>query len=224
MENTAATEKKRKIDEEVPVLVCNLCQTTFPSRNKLYKHLQTCTRQQQEQGLFTSLEALHDEMDNKYIYVTGGRLRGKTLGCVERFSLGRGVWEACPRMMENRGSHGAAASNSRLFALGGGGFDSNLATSEEFDANVGTWTAIAPMKTFRHALSVVAMNVSADFFRTKQTVIPVTDAHRQRTSSPDTSIGDVRDGVCLIFCVGGWMDGTICSGHVEAYDVATNTW
>jgi hypothetical protein len=28
----------------------------------------------------------------------------------------------------------------------------------------------------------------------------------------------------LVFCVGGWMDGTVCSGHVEAYDVLTNTW
>ena len=210
-----SAEKKRKIDGEAPppLLICNLCQTNFPSRNKLFKHVQICTRQQQEQGLFTALESLHDKMDGKYIYVTGGRLRGKTLGCVERFSLGRGVWE-------NRGSHGAAGCGSRLFALGGGGFDSNLATCEEFNANMGTWTGIAPMKTFRHALSVVAMNVSSDFFRTNQTVIPVTDAHHH----PDTSTADAKDEVCLVFCIGGWMDGTVCSGHVECYDVTTNTW
>ena len=171
-----------------------------------------------------TLEALHDEMDNKYIYVTGGRLRGKTLGCVERFSLGRGVWEACPRMMENRGSHGAAAIGARLFALGGGGFDSNLATCEEFNAFDQIWSPITPMKTFRHALSVVAMNISADFLRTNQSVIPVTDAHHRRTLPSDTSMDNTSDDVCLVFCIGGWMDGTVCSGHVEVYDVATNTW
>jgi hypothetical protein len=193
---------------------CQLCTATFPSRNKLYKHVAVCAQKQRDQAHFAALRTQQGSLESKYIYVLGGRLRGRTLGSVERFSLAKGVWEAAPKMLENRGSHGAAACGSRLFALGGGGFDSNLATCEEFTPSTGTWSPIAPMATYRHALSVVAMEVDRDTFVGRQTAIaPVADVHRAAHTS-----------IPLVFCVGGWMDGTVCSGHVEAYDVLTNTW
>ena len=81
---------------------CNRCQAAFSSRNKLYKHLKFCLiNLNSECKNLLSDEEFHDRFDS-YIYVTGGRLRGKTLGYVERFSLRRNCWETCPNMLENR--------------------------------------------------------------------------------------------------------------------------
>ena len=156
-------------------------------------------------------------------------MRGRTLGSVERFSLAKGTWEAAPKMLDNRGSHGAAACGSRLFALGGGGFDSNLATCEEFNPVTATWAPIAPMNTYRHALAVVAMEVDKEIFVGRQVAIaPVAEVHRAVTAAPASASASApvlaAATIPLVFCVGGWMDGTVCSGHVEAYDVLTNTW
>ncbi len=94
-----------------------------------------------------------------YIYVVGGRDRGRTLGVCERFSLIKQEWERCPLLNEPRGSHGAASIGGVVFAVGGGGLRSNLATVEAFDAIDGTltpWRHVSSMTTPRHALSVTA--------------------------------------------------------------------
>mmetsp|Transcript_26697 Transcript_26697/g.41788 ORF Transcript_26697/g.41788 Transcript_26697/m.41788 type:complete len:129 (-) Transcript_26697:1081-1467(-) len=57
------------------------------------------------------------ESKGAYIYVTGGRDRGKTLGFVERYSLEREEWEDCPHLLVQRGSHGAAAAGGKVETL-----------------------------------------------------------------------------------------------------------
>jgi hypothetical protein len=57
-------------------------------------------------------------------------------------------------MLENRGSHGSESYEGKLYVLGGGGFKSNLATCEALDCKTGKWEMIAPMQSFRHALSI----------------------------------------------------------------------
>lgn len=89
-----------------------------------------------------------------YIYVTGGRFRGRTLGSAERLCLSSLAWEPVPRMAENRGSHGAAAVGQSLLVLGGGGFKSNLSTVERLEPEGCEWRFVAPMTTHRHALAV----------------------------------------------------------------------
>eukprot|EP00899_Mesostigma_viride_P015576 jgi/Mesvir1/24019/Mv10761-RA.2 len=48
-------------------------------------------------------------MAQPYLYVVGGRVRGQTVGIVERLPLLGGAWERCPLMLEPRGSLGVAA-------------------------------------------------------------------------------------------------------------------
>eukprot|EP00961_Rhodomonas_salina_P103890 1397909-Rhodomonas_salina.2 len=94
--------------------------------------------------------------DGAFLYVIGGRDRGKTLGLVERFSFKDQLWETCPHMLIQRGSHGAATLSNRVFALAGGGIHSNLSSSEVFDHRAWEWKETASMTTERHALSVAA--------------------------------------------------------------------
>ena len=205
-----STKRKSTDTDDDGRMICLLCNENFSSRNKLFKHIPNCSRNAGTTAENEVVGASYD-LSDKYIYVTGGRCRGRTLGSVERFSLHRGIWETCPRMLENRGSHGAAGCGSRLFAFGGGGFDNNLATCEELVD--GAWKPIAPMKTFRHALTVTEAVVDSLFFATKQTaILPVSEQHLNTPRVP------------LVFCIGGWIDGKECSAHVEAYDVVSDTW
>lgn len=115
-----------------------------------------------------------------------------TLGDVERFCFRSKSWESCPRMMENRGSHGLTAIGDSLYAIGGGGLHSNLSNNEKLvctksGSDAGKWEAIASMPTARHALAVISVNT-------------------------------------VIYAIGGWIDGTICSADVEMYDSATDQW
>ena len=85
-------------------VVCLHCAAPFDSRNALFKHVARCQALQQQQALPSSaLEedeiedflALPQNKDKDvYIYATGGRVRGRTLGSVERFSFRK---QACRR-------------------------------------------------------------------------------------------------------------------------------
>ena len=198
-------------------LSCNICGISdFESRNKLFKHLKSCATASNGSADILSSVKVDQSVSDKYIYVTGGRCRGRTLGSVERYSLELKRWEECLHMMENRGSHGAAAIDNMLYVFGGGGFRSNLATCEMFDSKLLTWKAVAPLKTFRHALVVFSMVVSDTLFTEQQSVIPITSTHRELCSS--------KNSMDLIFAVGGWYDGSVCSGDVEVYDHLTDSW
>lgn len=75
---------------------CSNCSCNFESRNKLFKHLKLCQNTVQQK-----LPKRTVDVDG-YLYVIGGRFRGKTLGSVERYSLQRRVWESTPGLLENR--------------------------------------------------------------------------------------------------------------------------
>ena len=97
---------------------CSKCQRTFPSRNKLFAHLRdsSCSDRPAQK-----VEHVVDQFseDTAYIYVVGGRNRGKTLLSTERFSLKRKHWEAGPPMQEHRGSHTVAVCGNILYAIAG---------------------------------------------------------------------------------------------------------
>jgi hypothetical protein len=91
-----------------------------------------------------------------YVYSIGGRDRGKTLGYVERFCVQTQTWETCEHMLVQRGSHGCAALNGRVYAMAGGGVDSNLVSAEYFNPITRKWSYTAQMGTERHALAASA--------------------------------------------------------------------
>jgi len=140
-----------------------------------------------------------------YIFILGGRLRGRTLGSVEKYSFRKRQWELCPNMLENRGSHGSASVGSLVYTIGGGGFHTNLSSNEIFDTQTEHQELMASMKYPRHALAVVAMNV--------------TQSSPPRLLHPDGS-----NSTTNIFAIGGWIDGSICSAECERYDTALNKW
>ena len=116
-----------------------------------------CNSESETKQTVEKLEIEHG--DDIFIYVIGGRDRGRTLGVCERFSLTKQEWERCPLLNEPRGSHGAACIGNVLYAVGGGGLRSNLASVEAFEGNSGlstVWHHVSPMTTPRHALSVIA--------------------------------------------------------------------
>jgi hypothetical protein len=137
--------------------VCEKCSELFESRNKLFKHIKKClvsssaavVTDPEPTRAISPLEA----SPGTFLYVTGGRFRGRTLTSVERYKPSENVWEKCPSLQEGRGSHGAAGINGKLYAIGGGGFHSNLASCEVFDGV--SWTNMAPAPSVRHALAVV---------------------------------------------------------------------
>ena len=186
---------------------CTKCGTTFPSRNTLFKHLRICLVLAPQSADSLQSEAVEDflrsnEDGDVYLYATGGRVRGRTLGSVERYSFRRGCWEMCSYLIDNRGSHGCASINGTLFVIGGGGFKTNLASCEKLSVTRATdcaWTSVAPLATFRHALAVVAVDGAVD------------------RSTPSTQSR-------TIYAIGGWVDGSVCSSDVERYDSQQESW
>jgi len=185
--------------EDISIMSANTCLTcnsSFDSRNKLFKHLKNCGSSSQiandsnggvgkcsiQDGSLIDLHTSH-----KVIFVCGGRIRGRTLASVESFSFRTNAWEKLPPMIENRGSHVTYGLGHFIYAFGGGGFESNLATCEKYDTRYGVWNKIPPMSTYRHALA--AASIGAD-----------------------------------IFLVGGWVEGIKCSKDVEVFDTLTETW
>ena len=182
--------------------VCSLCSCSFDSRNKLFKHVKVCsTGSQVLRNSHANTSKSTDTGRDTYLYVMGGRLRGRTLRSVERFSFEKQLWEECPPMLENRGSHGAASVGGVLYSIGGGGFRSNLSSCEAYELTStkssdsvdsetdGVWKCVAPLECSRHALAVVSTSNGA-----------------------------------AVYAVGGWVDGKECSSVVERYNPATNQW
>eukprot|EP00873_Tetraselmis_striata_P036010 jgi/Tetstr1/456274/TSEL_043032.t1 len=88
-----------------------------------------------------------------YIYVVGGRNRGKTVSVVERYSVVERRWERCASMETSRGSHGVGLLGGLVCAVAGGGINSNLASCEVYEDQTNTWRGIADLAMPRHALS-----------------------------------------------------------------------
>lgn len=162
---------KRKMDEteiknaghqakKIETLVCSNCgQSSFSSRNKLFAHLKACLIQRNPKNYELISDDQYFDQHIAYIYVTGGRFRGKTLNCIERYCCGTNTWESLPDMTEHRGSHGSVVISPYLYILGGGGLHSNLATCEKIDCTDNQKLSMQPMLSFRHALAVVSDNL-----------------------------------------------------------------
>lgn len=138
-------------------IVCTRCNDSFSSRNKLFKHVKECGEEAvtsaESRPAAPPVVAPLSCPPGTFLYATGGRHRGRTLSTVERYRPLENVWERCPSLQEGRGSHSCASINGIIYAIGGGGFHSNLANCEAFDGS--SWKSIAPAPTVRHALTVV---------------------------------------------------------------------
>lgn len=139
-------------DSNTSMWSCRDCGEEFLSRNRLFKHV----------GMKTCLKKAAEKEDlgqmGVTIYAVGGRNRGITLSSCERLVGGADHWEDVTALTSPRGSHGVGASaDGRIFAMGGGGLETNLAVCEVLDTRTGLWTDTAPMSTFRHALACVTI-------------------------------------------------------------------
>ena len=207
------------------VQVCNHCEERFASRNQLFKHLNKCgvlLRKNKSSSNTTTLldneeeedSIILKELSNYAIYVIGGRVRGRTLGSVERYKFSTGHWELCPSLKENRGSHGACAVGRNIYAIGGGGFDSNLATCETLNVFKTEWEFVQPTTIYRHALVLIP------FALKKQK-----DINLISNTEQVNSILEEEDAVTwVVYAIGGWIDGKLGSSDVERYDTVSNTW
>mmetsp|Transcript_13974 Transcript_13974/g.32912 ORF Transcript_13974/g.32912 Transcript_13974/m.32912 type:complete len:354 (+) Transcript_13974:75-1136(+) len=173
--------------------------------------------------------------DGAFLYVIGGRDRGKTLGLVERFSFKDQLWETCPHMLIQRGSHGAATLSNRVFALAGGGIHSNLSSSEVFDHRAWEWKETASMTTERHALSVAATDkhIYAIGGWMNGSVCTSSVERYDAVSNAWTECAGLLQprrlhGVAAvgenIYVFGGATDTQYEIKHVERYDAAKNIW
>ena len=161
-----------------------------------------------------SLMGYHDiepdfDVDCFDLYMIGGRMRGRTLGTVEKYSMKRKTWDRLPSsMISNRGSHGGVHIDGKIYIVGGGGFRSNLASVEVFDVNSSEsrWEEATPMKISRHALalvSVISHERDVFVFAIGGTTSGTTGLTNSNWSAPSE-------------------DGTNCCAVTERYDVKSD--
>ena len=141
-----------------------------------------------------------------YLYVVGGRNRGKTVGVAERLDLTGPLteWERAPRLLEPRGSHGLAAARGTLFAVAGGGVRSNLHTAEA-------------LRVFDDGLEQVddladdSGGLADDSgFRSDAAWRPAGIVTEARHAVAACATGDWG-----VYLVGGWGNGDACAGSVD---------
>ncbi len=181
---------------------------------------------------------------NGRIYAIGGsggtyRSGYEILATVEEYDPATDTWRARASMPTARVGLGvAAASNGRIYAIGGYGgtyYSSKaLATVEEYDPATDTWRPRASMPTARYSLGVAAATngkiyiigeddngVSAAVYEYD----PATDIWTTRASMPTMrwSLGVAAASNGKIYAIGG-SNGFNPLAVVEEYDPATNTW
>ncbi|RYY82282.1 hypothetical protein EON63_13685 [archaeon] len=142
-------------------LVCKNCgRSDFSSRNKLFSHLKACLINRNPCNHVRLLDEDFLAQHDAYLYVCGGRIRGKTLGYVERYDFSSRTWCKMPSLLENRGSHVSVSVDNYVYVIGGGGFRSNLDTIERIDVLTNEIIKLASMPVSRHALTAVVMGRS----------------------------------------------------------------
>ncbi len=147
------------------------------------------------------------------------------------------AWRTRASMPTPRGGLGvAAASNGKLYAIGGYNNADDLATVEEYDPATDTWATRSNMPTPRSWLGVAAasngkiyaiggQNNSGIIFSTVEEYDPATDTWTTRTDmpTPRSWLGVAAASNGKIYAIGGYNnDGFLAT--VEEYDPATDTW
>lgn len=221
---------------------CQLCGAMFESRNKLYRHVATCKLElESKSDCITSKSNIDaDGKSDVYIYVIGGRVRGKTLRTVERFNFRLNIWEDKQFMNVNRGSHACTTIDcSTIYVVGGGGMQSNLNGGEVYDADNDKWTEMPPMKLARHAHSCCSISV-----RDRKEVYVVGGWIDGKECTKEVEMYDVNTNLWIqkgsliearklfgsvsyksnyLYAFGGNIDYG-CTARVERYDVTLDKW
>ena len=87
---------------EIKRYICDHCgRRDFSSRNRLFIHIKTCD---ENPNVISHKKVNSDDNENPNIniLVTGGRLRGKTLRVVEKYSFSDKCWKAMPPLLEGK--------------------------------------------------------------------------------------------------------------------------
>jgi subtilisin family serine protease len=173
---------------------------------------------------------------NGKIYAIGGY--GGPLSTVDEYDPAMDTWRSRTSMPTARGQLGvAAASNGKIYAIGGRNDHGPLSIVEEYDPATDTWRSRTSMPTARLGLAVTAASNGKIYaigggdcmecwgFATVEEYDPATDTWRTRTSMPTAryDLGVVAASNGKIYAIGGWNGGGPLS-IVEEYDPATDTW
>ncbi len=162
----------------------------------------------------------------------------KTLAAVDEYDPATDAWRTRADMpTARRGLGVAAASNGKLYAVGGRDREENImATVEEYDPATDAWRPRAAMPTARAGLGVAAASNgkiyaigghdSSISLGTVEEYDPATDAWRTRASMPTVRsyVGVAAASNGKIYVIGGRDNSFIRLGTVEEYDPATDTW
>lgn len=155
------------------------------------------------------------------------------------FMTALSAWTDRASMPTARSGLGVAASNSRIYAVGGVGYDEIGAIVEEYNPATETWTTRASMPTPRSHFGVATAsngkiyaiggnNGGALGLTTVEEYDPATDTWTAKASMPTPrlflDVAVASNG--KIYAIGG-RGPTVWSGQlatVEEYDPATDTW
>mmetsp|Transcript_15989 Transcript_15989/g.16114 ORF Transcript_15989/g.16114 Transcript_15989/m.16114 type:complete len:412 (+) Transcript_15989:90-1325(+) len=229
--------------------VCGLCNSVFQSRNKLFKHLPICKSikdgtsipsSEENTNISSTIEKFDFHSYNAYIYVTGGRIRGKTLGSVERYNIETKIWETCPPMIENRGSHcvvtigspsvshyvsnpspitPTCSSNTHSTTLSSLE-SSTLNQSNNSPSNPCMHSSLSPSHLYILGGGGFHSNLS-----TCEAYNPLTNQY-----SPISPMNTARHALSActlshyVYAIGGWENGSTCVNTVECYDILSDRW
>ena len=127
-----------------------------------------------------------------------------------------------------------AASNGKIYAIGGWGESGFLAIVEEYDPATDTWTTRASMPAARLGLGVAAASngkiyaiggYNGSYLTTVEEYDPATDTWTTRASMPTARsfLGIAAASNGKIYAIGGYDDLSPLA-TVEEYDPATDTW
>ena len=186
---------------ECEQFACRSCPQLFGSRNLLFKHIRLAHSEAPARDSDVAqieVENVLSKGGDVRLYCVAGRHRSKTLSSTEYYSFKTESWYDGPFLLENRGSHGSISlSDGSVLVLSGGGLHTNLVSCE----------TIAPEREDGERIGwVKASSMSVE-------------RHALATCHYKGS-----GGVELVFAVGGWKDGRLCSKDVEKYDVNKETW
>jgi len=239
--------------EEVSLIEyhCTVCNSIFTSRNKLFKHIKQCSTTSSSSSsniddkTITSCDSeLQEYLQNNndkdiVIYISGGRVRGRTLKSVECYSFRSNKWELLKTSMRyHRGSHGMVSIGKDLYVIGGGGLESNISNCEKYNTITDEWISIAATPSCRHALSVVktpsaiyALGGFVDGSQNSATCERYDIDKNEWSICASMKVARRLLGVCYhgddhsIYTFGGSIDdGEWYTNSVECYNIATDTW